>query len=316
MPRAVKAKTIKSNSAPKRGVKVSKASAAKVTKKPATKSKAIKAPKASVRGSKGNSTKTTRVMKATKAVKTPKISKSTQKQDNTKTLIRSGKVQRKRKVVKLSKRSFVNNRYDLDGEAYLEYYPNFLTKKKQKDLLIELTGSDSLNFDKDSIENDTDVPWQHGHYSMYGRDIPTPRLLYAMRDSKEDITNSYTVTGSMHWTKEVEKLRNSVVKQTGEYCRYAQMNLYRDGNDYIGFHTDSEVEEGDLIASISLGAERTFKFISTGFKKNAKPLLEMTLEPGSLLIMSEYAAKHNWKHELPKDKDVDEMRINITFRPN
>ena len=34
------------------------------------------------------------------------------------------------------------------------------------------------------------------------------------------------------------------------------MNLYRDGNDHIGFHADSETN--DVIASISLGATRRF----------------------------------------------------------
>jgi alkylated DNA repair dioxygenase AlkB len=256
--------------------------------------------------------------KSTKSAKQPSAkSKSEPKTQviNTKTLIRTEHNEMKRKVIKITNADFVKNHYKLDNMAYIEYYPNFVTKKQQENILLELTDSNTLDFNDNNIKN-SQVPWQHGHYSMYGKDIPTPRLLYAMRDKDEDVTNAYTVTDSMEWTDEVKKLRDRITKKTGKYCRYAQMNLYRNGDDYIGFHTDSEVEAGDIIASISLGAERTFRFISSDFKHNSKPLLEMTLEPGSLLIMSEYAAKHNWKHELPKDKGVDEIRINITFRPN
>lgn len=35
------------------------------------------------------------------------------------------------------------------------------------------------------------------------------------------------------------------------------MNLYRDGNDHINFHADNEAK--DIIASVSLGATRTFQ---------------------------------------------------------
>jgi DNA oxidative demethylase len=311
-------KATKPSSARKTNAKVSKVK--KTTNK--TGSKMIRQVKTEVtraNTSKPKRTATKTVKKSKTATKTIKKSKTAEKsktaRKNTVTLIRTARTERKRKVIEISKGDFVKNRYVLDSDAYLEYYPRFLTKKKQKDILIELTGSDSLEFDEKKIKK-SNLPWQHGYYSMYGKDIPTPRLLYAMRDEDEDITNSYTVTGSMTWTDETEALRDRITKKTGQYCRYAQMNLYRTGDDYIGFHTDSEVESDDMIASVSLGAERTFRFISTGFKDNTKPLYKMTLEPGSLLIMSEYAAKHNWKHELPKDRGVDEMRLNITFRPN
>ena len=251
----------------------------------------------------------------TAATKSNASAKGKAQKKNTVTLIRSTRIEKKRKVVKIEKSDFVNNRFKLDDDSYIMYFPRFLTKKKQNEILTELVGTTSLDLDAKQIKK-SNIPWQHGYYSMYGKSIPTPRLLYAMRDEDQDITNSYTVTGSMPWTPEIENLRNRITKKIGKRCRYAQMNMYRTGDDYIGFHTDSEVEPGDMIASVSIGAERTFRFISKNFKEDALPLYTMTLEPGSLLIMSEYAAKHNWKHELPKDSGVDEMRINITFRPN
>lgn len=291
-----------------------------------------KASKVEVLTPKASESKSKRVTKESKSIrpiqgnilkpKTPKggsqkvvSTKAKSKQlQNTKTLIRTNGKTQKRKIILLKSTDFINGRYDLDDQAYIEYYPNFLTAAKQKMITQELVGSKTAEKYDEKLESD--VPWTHGIYSMFGRDIPTPRLLYAMRDEGEDIRNSYTVTDSIPWTKEMEKLRDSVSKTSGKYCRYAQMNLYRTGEDYIGFHTDSEVQKDDLIASISLGAERTFRFLDIDFKEKDTPIYSMTLEPGSLLIMSEYAAKHNWKHEVPKDKDVEDMRINITFRPN
>jgi alkylated DNA repair dioxygenase AlkB len=160
-----------------------------------------------------------------------------------------------------------------------------------------------------------DVPWEHGEYKMFGKAIQTPRLLYAMRDKNDDITDSYKVTGSMTWTKSINKIKKKIEKQIGLDIRYAQLNYYRDGDDYIGWHTDSEVRDGDLIASLSLGAERIFKFRHIDYKTNEKRkrIHSLCLENGSLLVMNEYAAKKKWKHTLPKMKNV-EGRINITFR--
>ena len=253
--------------------------------------------------------KTPKPAKPAKSVKTAKVVKTvkTPKVTNARTV---------RSKIEITKSDFKNNRFYLDKDSWIEYYPNFITRPKQKDLLIELTGSADLDYDERNGHDDTDVPWEHGIYSMFGKNIPTPRLLYAMRDDDADITKSYSVTDSIEWTPEMEKLRDRVAKKTNRSYRYAQMNYYRTGNDYIGFHTDSEVQSGDLIASVSLGTTRRFRFRSIDYKNNSIPIYWIDLEPGSLLVMSEHAAKHNWKHELMKDKNTTESRINITYRPN
>ena len=146
---------------------------------------------------------------------------------------------------------------------------------------------------------------------MFGREVKTPRLLYAMKDKDADISKSYSVTDSMTWTRSMKKIKKMVEKETGKDISYAQLNYYRNGDDYIGFHTDSEVKEGDIIASISLGASRKFVFRNI---KDMNKRHSMVLENSSLLIMDENAAKNYWKHSLPKMKNAKE-RINITFRP-
>lgn len=176
------------------------------------------------------------------------------------------------------------------------YIKNFITKKKSEDLMIHLKEH---------------VPWTHGIYKMYGKDIKTPRLLFAMKDANTDITDSYSITNSIEWSNQIYQLKQKVQKETGKTFSYAQLNYYRTGDDYIGYHTDSEVKDGDIIASVSLGANRKFSFQQI---KNKEIRYDMILESGSLLIMDDKAAKYNWKHSLPKAKGISE-RINITFRP-
>ena len=86
-------------------------------------------------------------------------------------------------------------------------------------------------------------------------------------------------------------------------------NLYRNGNDSVGLHADAEPEIGPVIASISLGAERLFRLKG----QNGSVAFAERLPHGSLFIMAGKTQK-NFKHELPKEPNVDQPRINLTFR--
>jgi len=86
-------------------------------------------------------------------------------------------------------------------------------------------------------------------------------------------------------------------------------NLYRNGNDSVGLHADAEPEMGPVIASVSLGAERLFRLKG---KSGAIAFAER-LPHGSLFIMAGDTQK-NFTHEVPKEPDVTQPRINLTFR--
>jgi alkylated DNA repair dioxygenase AlkB len=60
---------------------------------------------------------------------------------------------------------------------------------------------------------------------------------------------------------------------------------------------------------LSLGTERVFelKHNITGKK------IKLKLEHGSLLCMMK-GSQGNWKHQIPKDKNISTSRINLTFR--
>jgi alkylated DNA repair dioxygenase AlkB len=86
-------------------------------------------------------------------------------------------------------------------------------------------------------------------------------------------------------------------------------NLYRNGHDSVGLHADAEPEMGLVIASVSLGAERLFRLKG----QNGAVVFAERLPHGSLLIMAGKTQK-NFKHEVPKEPDVAQPRINLTFR--
>ena len=201
----------------------------------------------------------------------------------------------------------------------IKYYPNFI-----KD------GDNKYNSIIKSI------PWDQGVYNMYGKKVYTPRLLWAMRDEDTDISKEYNVTDSSVWNEMMGKLRIEVeeflrkeyfskkenmiegLDLSSNFLRYAQLNYYRDGNDYIGWHTDKEMKKEDIIVSISLGTARRFQFMNI---KDNNIKYELSLEPGSLLIFDTIVGKNEWKHRIPKQlkltnksKDDDYGRINITFR--
>jgi len=86
-------------------------------------------------------------------------------------------------------------------------------------------------------------------------------------------------------------------------------NLYRNGNDSVGLHADTEPEMGPVIASVSLGAERLFRLKG----QHGAVAFAERLRHGSLLIMAGKTQK-NFKHEVPKEPNLIQPRIDLTFR--
>jgi alkylated DNA repair dioxygenase AlkB len=91
------------------------------------------------------------------------------------------------------------------------------------------------------------------------------------------------------------------------------LNLYRDGADSMGWHSDDEPELGErpVIASLSLGATRRFR-LRHRLRKELEPVA-IDLENGSLLIMAGETQRF-WKHQISKTKRVSGPRVNLTFR--
>ena len=91
------------------------------------------------------------------------------------------------------------------------------------------------------------------------------------------------------------------------------LNLYRSGQDGIGWHADNEPELGNnpIIASVSFGETRRFQLRHRSDSQVEK--IESPLTPGSLLVMLG-TTQHYWQHQVPKTAKQISERINLTFR--
>ena len=115
------------------------------------------------------------------------------------------------------------------------------------------------------------------------------------------------------WLDELAELRRRVEDQTG--CRFNSvlLNLYRNGQDSMGWHSDSEKELGScpVIASISLGTVR--RFVLRHKKRKALAVQSLALEHGSMLLMRG-ATQQCWRHAVPRTRREVGQRMNLTFR--
>ena len=153
--------------------------------------------------------------------------------------------------------------------------------------------------------------WEQPLVSIYGSKYLVPRLTSFI--GKKGIT--YRYSGINHiangWPVWFIPLLNSVIQASQINFNGCLLNLYRNGNDRMGWHSDNEPELNPKmsIASLSLGSSRDF-FFRENNTKNKRTLL---LRSGDLLIMDPLCQR-DWQHSVPIRKKVLDLRINLTFR--
>ena len=156
------------------------------------------------------------------------------------------------------------------------------------------------------------VPWEVHRIMMFGRQVDSPRLSCWIGDPGTGYVYSRTRFEPRPWPAALAALRPGIDAAAGVVMNSVLANLYRDGRDAMGWHSDDEPELGPrpVIASLSLGATRRF-----AVKHRRHPERRFTLElpHGSLLLMSG-ASQADWKHALPRTARAVAPRINLTFR--
>jgi alkylated DNA repair dioxygenase AlkB len=162
-----------------------------------------------------------------------------------------------------------------------------------------------------AILRDT-IAWSRDEIVLFGKRIVTAREVAWYGDPGCSYTYSGTTKEPLPWTPELNPLKALVEDRSGASFNSCLLNLYHHGGEGMAWHSDDEKEiiRHSAIASLSLGAERRFRF---KHKRQPELTAEVVLEHGSLLIMSG-ATQVNWQHCLPKTKRVAEPRINLTFR--
>ena len=188
------------------------------------------------------------------------------------------------------------SKLELSG-ADLLFYPNWLASGAADTLMKSLR------------EN---ITWECHRIKIFGREVDSPRLSCWIGDADASYVYSQTRFEPHPWLPELQDLRERL--QNEFECKFNSVlaNLYRHGQDSMGWHSDDEPELGrqPVIASISLGATRRFSFKAKTEKAKA---VHLELPHGSLLLMRGDTQK-NYRHALAKTAKPEGERINLTYR--
>jgi alkylated DNA repair dioxygenase AlkB len=182
------------------------------------------------------------------------------------------------------------------ADAKVQYLPNWLDNESASRLLALFQ---------------RELEWQAGTIKIFGKVMTIPRLQAWYGDVGADYQYSGVTMKAQAWHSELLKLKLRCENECGTPFNSVLANLYRNGRDSMGMHSDDEKELGvqPVIASVSLGEARNFDFKN----RVSGDKFRLPLEHGSLLIMGGDTQKY-WQHGIAKSQKPLGPRINFTFR--
>ena len=172
-------------------------------------------------------------------------------------------------------------RLDLDAESWVDVVDEFVPDADEQFRRLH-----------------DDTRWQHTEVLRYERYVPEKRLSASLRDDSDPLLRQTSLHLESRYT----------VRWTGVGAL-----LYRDGDDFQGFHSDRELRwlEETLIAIVVLGARRPFVFRRRGptaqvvDRTPAGGLADdVVLTPGAgdMIVMGG-ACQRDWLHTVPRADD-------------
>ena len=184
----------------------------------------------------------------------------------------------------------------IDQDGIVLYHEKVLTDEQITQLYDELLNK---------------INWENERVVMFGKEIITKRKVAFYSDPSIAYTYSSKTKIGLPWKDPLFILKNIVESLTKQTYNACLLNLYHNGEESMGWHSDNEKEiiANSSIASLSIGASRKFSFKH----KVTKETISIQLGNGSLLEMKGTIQSH-WLHTLPKSKKITESRINLTFR--
>jgi alkylated DNA repair dioxygenase AlkB len=185
----------------------------------------------------------------------------------------------------------------LGGGCSARYWPGAFEPEEAQRLLAALA---------------TEPAWCQQQVVIAGRPVAPPRLTCWQGDPSRVYRYSGLTLEPDPWSPSVERVRSRVEALAGTEFNSVLLNLYRDGGDGMGWHSDDEPSLGanPVIGSATFGAGRRFVL-----RRRDDHLRRVELEPGhgSVLVMSG-GTQHEWQHHVPKTRQQLGARINLTFR--
>nr|WP_299344958.1 alpha-ketoglutarate-dependent dioxygenase AlkB [Allomuricauda sp.] len=157
-----------------------------------------------------------------------------------------------------------------------------------------------------------DTPWQQDDITIFGKTYAQPRLTALYASNTKSYSYSSIVMHPQPFTSTLLQIKEAIEADANTNFTTCLLNLYRDGKDSNGWHSDDEKELGEnpVIASVTLGQERYFHL---RHKEDKSLKHKILLQHGSLLVMRG-ETQHCWQHQIAKTARKINERINLTFR--
>ncbi|TKB54659.1 alpha-ketoglutarate-dependent dioxygenase AlkB family protein [Ferrimonas aestuarii] len=154
--------------------------------------------------------------------------------------------------------------------------------------------------------------WQQPSVKVFGRWHPIPRQQRWLGEVGCDYRYSGLLMSPETLDSQLSALMRKVSTTAEHRYNSVLMNRYRNGDDSMGWHSDSEPELGiaPQVAILSLGQARPLQLRD---KRDHQRKLELELPSGSLLQLLP-SAQSGYHHQLPKRKRIQGERISLTFR--
>ncbi|MEG1026714.1 MAG: alpha-ketoglutarate-dependent dioxygenase AlkB [Flavobacterium sp.] len=151
--------------------------------------------------------------------------------------------------------------------------------------------------------------WKEYEMPMYDKIVTAPRMISWFQDKSDTIHSG----DAPELTKELKEIRERVQVEVKLNFNAVLLNLYRNGNDGVSWHSD-KINRSDahpVTASVTFGETRMFR-LKHKFRKEV-PFVEIPLHHGSFLLMAG-TTNSFWEHQVPKTAKKVLPRINLTFR--
>lgn len=158
-----------------------------------------------------------------------------------------------------------------------------------------------------------ETKWRQESVRIYGKHHDQPRLVAWYGDPGKQYDYSGISLTPLPWTDILKDIKQRIEDCTEASFNSVFLNLYRNQNDSMGFHSDDERELGPepTIASLTFGATREFVM---KHKRNPNlPVMKLPLEAGDVLLMKGKTQRF-WKHGILKQTRPCGARVNLTFR--
>ena len=189
-----------------------------------------------------------------------------------------------------------SNKIDMQ-DACIYYIPDLIDKPKASEWYDRLSNLPT---------------WYRPTLKVYGKSVLQSREIAAYTTDPKLIVKYSGALVTLHaeYPQVLSDIQVMVEGKLGVKFNHVMLNRYGSGDVYIGLHSDGL--ENRIIATVSVGAERTFIMRHRTIKGECG-VKKWTLGNGSLFVMQGDTQRF-WKHEIPKEPKIKEGRISLTFR--